>query len=182
MSVPPLSHVIPVTHVPGSGRVIKIVATDDECAAVASECGLIGLERLEAEFTVTKGSGRLLAVQGHISADVTQSCGVTLKPVDEALEADVALTYTLDPKWAELIEVDVNPDDDDPPEPVIDGQIDFGAVVLEHFALNLNPYPRAEGVAFDAEQWTEDDGEGEDADQSNPFAVLAELKSSVNDP
>lgn len=181
MTDAPLSHVIPVTHVSGQGRVVKVIATEAERDAIAKESGLVGLARLEAEFKVTKGSGRLLAVQGHISADLTQSCGVTLEPVEEQVEADVALTYTLDPKWAELIEVAVDPDDEDPPEPVIDGQIDFGGIVLEHFVLNLNPYPRSGGAAFEAAAWQSDPEPENLSKKKNPFAALAELKGRDQD-
>lgn len=184
MSLPqsPLSHVIPVTNVSGQGKVVRIVATDEERSAIAEECGLAELKRLEADFTVTKGAGRLLAVQGHISADVVQSCGVTLKPVEEQVQAEIALSYTLDPKWAEVPEVVVNPDDEDPPEPVIDGEIDFGVIALEHFALNLNPYPRAADADFDAAAWTAEPSQEEQNEKKNPFAVLERIKAPVNDP
>lgn len=178
----PLSHSIPVGNVSRKGKIVSIVAIDVEREGIAKECGLIGLARLEAEFTVTKGAGRLLAVQGHISAEVTQSCGVTLKPVQEQVEADVALTYSLDARVAAELEVEVHPDDEDPPEPVIDGEIDFGAVALEHFALNLNPYPRASDAAFEASAWQDEPAEDNQNGKVNPFAALAGLKPPVNDP
>lgn len=181
----PLTHLVAVNNLSGQGREVSLVATAAERVNIAEDCGLAGLERLTAQYTVTKGSGRLVAVQGHISATVIQSCGVTLKPVEEEVEADVALSYTLDPRAAEAAaegEVIVNPDDEDPPEPVIDGKIDFGAVTLEHLVLNLNPYPRAPGADFDAKTWHDDGEEQPQNEKANPFAVLEGLRAPSNDP
>ncbi len=38
---------------------------------------------------------------------------------------------------------------EDPPDPIIDGKIDLGALAAEFFALGLDPYPRKPGVAVD---------------------------------
>lgn len=181
ISTAPLSHRVPVGNVSRQGKTVRLEATETERAAIAAECGLPELSHLEAEFTVSKGAGRLLAVQGRVSATVTQSCGVTLKPVEEEVEAEVVLTYTLDPE-AMMAEVEVHPEDDDPPEPVIDGQIDFGALALEHFALNLNPYPRAPGVAFESSAWQDDPDGDHKNEKKNPFAILESIKAPVNDP
>jgi hypothetical protein len=36
----------------------------------------------------------------------------------------------------------------DPPDPIIDGTIDVGALVAEFLALGLDPYPKKPGVEF----------------------------------
>ena len=57
------------------------------------------------------------------------------------------------------------------PDVYRDGRIDLGAIVAEHLALGLDPYPRSPGVAFDGH--IEDDP----AADPSPFAALAALKS-----
>lgn len=181
----PLTHLVAVNNLSGQGREVSLVATDAERARIAEDCGLIGMERLQATFKVTKGAGRLLAVQGHLSATVTQSCGVSLKPVQEEVEADIALTYTLDPRAvaaAAADEVVIDPDDEDPPEAVVDGKIDFGAVALEHLVLNLNPHPRAPDADFDAQAWRDDSENDSQNGKNNPFTALGRLKGPSNDP
>jgi hypothetical protein len=37
----------------------------------------------------------------------------------------------------------------DPPDPIIHGQIDLGALAAEFLALNLDLYPRKPGVTFE---------------------------------
>ena len=49
-------------------------------------------------------------------------------------------------------------------------EIDLGEILVEELSLNLDPYPRKEGVAFHA-----DDA----PPRENPFAVLAKLKPKL---
>lgn len=60
-------------------------------------------------------------------------------------------------------------EEDDPPDPIIDGRLDFGALAAEFMALGLDPYPRKPGVSF---QPVEEDPEPDDS----PFADLARLR------
>lgn len=174
---PLLTHWIPVSSLSAKGRTIKIVATPEETAAVADLCGLEGLENLRATFHASKGGGALIAVQGDLEASVIQICGVSLKPIKALVQADIAITYTLETR-TDGKEVDVDPDAGDPPEPVIDGQIDFWALAIEHLALNLDPYPRAKNIVFDAGEWSQRDmASEEDMAPSNPFAALSALKT-----
>jgi hypothetical protein len=58
----------------------------------------------------------------------------------------------------------------DPPDPIVNGRIDLGALASEFLALGLDPYPRKPGVEF--KSLTED---ADDA-RPSPFAVLGKLK------
>lgn len=172
----PLRLAIPVTSLPAGGRDVSITATADECAAIAADFGLLGCTALTASFTITKAGGPLIAVQGQIDADVEQECCVSLKPVTNHVRADVALTFTLSPDRA-ASEVEIDPDDVDPPEPVENGEIDIGALACEHLALNIDPYPRSPGAAFSDQLTIED---AEPAAPNTPFAALAALKKGEN--
>ena len=57
----------------------------------------------------------------------------------------------------------------EPPDVIVDGKIDLGALTAEALALALDPYPKKPGVAF------VDVMEPEDLSES-PFAALARLK------
>ena len=176
----PLTHSVPVTALSALGRHVSIKATETELAAVASACGLISAKSLCAEFQVTQGAGSLLAVQGSLEGDVVQACCVTLEPVAEHVEGEIVLTYTLDPA-ASGLEVDIIIDDEDPPEPVTDGHIDFGAIVVEHLVLNLDPYPRAPEARFNTEA-LEISEETPKSGRISPFSVLENLKLPDRDP
>ncbi len=51
---------------------------------------------------------------------------------------------------------------EDPPDPIIDGRVDLGAIVAEFLALGLDPYPRKPGVEFEEARvparWTDATG------------------------
>jgi hypothetical protein len=55
----------------------------------------------------------------------------------------------------------------EPPDEIVNGHIDLGALTAEFLALGLDPYPRKPGVDFDYK--------GDDKPDS-PFAALAKLK------
>ncbi len=172
----PFVHFVPVTAVPPNGREISIAANAQERADIATECGLEDISRFEATFHISKGAGPLLAVQGQLTADVMQLCGVTLEPIQTNVSAvAIALTYTLD-SIKSRVELDIDLVDEDPPESVQDGQIDFGALAVEHLVLNLDPYPRSPQATFDAQKWRDAGASGEDSGQPNPFAELVKLK------
>jgi hypothetical protein len=58
--------------------------------------------------------------------------------------------------------------DAEPPEPLVGGVVDLGAIATEYFLLGIDPYPRKEGVVFEP-------GTGPEPAES-PFAALAALK------
>jgi hypothetical protein len=60
---------------------------------------------------------------------------------------------------------------DEPPEPLVDGKIDLGALATEFLILGIDPYPRKAGAQF-APPKSEDGGE-------HPFAALATLKKRL---
>ena len=109
-------------------------------------------------------------LNGRWSARVAQTCGVTLEEFETPLtgEFHIHVVPAGSPHAA-------GPDDDltadpeapDPPD-VLEGEvIDVAAYLLEHLALELDPFPRKPGAVF---QPPEEPGE------PSPFAALARLK------
>lgn len=172
----PLSYTIPVKTLPVGGRTVTLDATMEECAVLARDFALIDCGRLSATFQISPAGGPLISVRGRISADVTQECSVTLKPVANTVNAEFVEIFTLDPeKTAREVEIDVN--DTDPPEPIIGDEIDLGALASEHLALNLDPYPRGPDAQF-LDTVSEANGVGNTV--SGPFAALQVLKTGEN--
>lgn len=150
----------------------EIEATADERKALAERCGLLSLESLAATLRLRRLAGRpLVRVTGDYVAQVVQSCVVTLEPVASRLEGGLTRCYSLAPVSAETereILVDIN--EEEPPEPVSAGGIDLGEVVAEQLALDMEPYPRAEGAKLERAEW------GDGAERVSPFQVLGTLK------
>jgi uncharacterized metal-binding protein YceD (DUF177 family) len=108
----------------------------------------------------------------HFVADVTQSCIVTLEPVEAHVEGDFERRYLPNAEFKDgetaSHEIHVDPDGEDPAE-ILGREIDLGEILVEELSLALDPYPRKPGVEFTPEQDTV-------AKPDNPFAVLAKLK------
>lgn len=136
-----------------------------EREALARRLGLLALDRLEAEVTAKPlANGRLVRVEGRLSADLVQECVVSLAPVPAQLAETFTAFFGEEEASADPSdEVDV-PFDADLPEPIEDGTVDLGELVAQHLSLALDPYPRAPGARFEAPA-----AEG----TPSPFAALA---------
>ena len=109
-----------------------------------------------------QGAG--LHVTGQVKARVEQSCVVTLEPLENTVDEDIELLFLPGiPEPRAEGEAEQNP-----PEPLVNGRIDLGAIATEFLVLGIDPYPRKPGVAFDAPM--------ADANGAHPFAALAALK------
>lgn len=179
-TAPEFSRVIVIQPDMGAGddaETFAIEATADERAALARRFGLLGIAALKAEGRIdVSARGRRARLSGHLRAEVTQACVVTLAPVAAVVEDEFVVTYDRDAERPKL-EEDFDIGADDPPDPLPDDGIDVGEAVAEHFGLALDPYPRAPGAALPAG----DGGAEGETGKTSPFAVLARLKRPGSD-
>jgi hypothetical protein len=163
MDKTPWSLPVAVEDIPDTGLHMKIEAPAAVRVAVADLAAVRDLPRLSAEFDLTR-RGEGARVSGRVSALVGQTCVVSLEPIESKLDEAIDVTYgppgTAPPT-----------DADEPPEPLVGGSVDLGALATEFLILGLDPYPRKEGVQF-APPKAEEAGE-------HPFAALATLKKGL---
>ncbi|MDR3515439.1 MAG: DUF177 domain-containing protein [Azospirillaceae bacterium] len=135
-----------------NGLVQKIVATPAECAALARRFDLPAIHHLEASVTLRRIRDVMIAVDGHVTADLVQSCVVTLEPVpahiDEHFTALFAPAHLITDTEPELVYDPDAADEDEWPEPLESGGVDIGEVTAQHLSLALDPYPRKPGAAI----------------------------------
>lgn len=166
----PWSQPVALADVPDEGLHIVMEADADTRAAVARVAGLRELPRLSASFDL-KRNGSNLHLEGEIVATIGQNCVVTLEPVETNLHEMVDLVFapeaTVTPD-NQIGEVSFGMTDAEPPEPLVGGIVDLGAIATEYFLLGIDPYPRKEGAVFETAAHQEP---GE-----SPFAALASLK------
>ena len=165
----PLSRLVEMRRLPTDGLELDVVATPEERAALAAAIDIPAIERLEARLAVTaiRGGAR---VRGHVSASVVQVCVVSLDPFEAPVEEDIDVRFSRHVRAAPGAEIDLTAEPDDAPEPLEGDVVDVGAVVAEHLALGLDPYPRKPGVQF--EEIVDAAG---DAPEPSPFAGLSGL-------
>lgn len=171
---PELSRPLRVEKISANGVEEIILAGERERLALAERFDLVAINKLEAQLQITpERAGLNFAVRGKLTADVVQRCVVTLEPLDAHVEAAIDVHFAA-PEFLESAEAERNMDEDDM-EPITDGIIDLGELVAQHLGLNLDPYPRKEGLPpLEAEF-------GEPIVVPNPFAKLVALKDKLKE-
>ena len=168
----PFSLTVAVRDIGRKGRTVKLAADASQRAALADVLGIVAIERLGGEFQLDMVSGSAVHMRGRFEADVVQTCVVSLEPMQQHIEESVSVTLlpaeTADGRSDASALID--PMDEDDRATYCGGRIDLGMIVSEQLALNLDPYPRAPGVAFEVA------GSDEAAERDSPFAVLERLK------
>ena len=172
---PEFSRAVPVQSLEDSETVIDIEADADERAALARRFGLLALDSLTAKVGLTPADGGLVRVHGALAAEVTQACVITLEPVTARVEASFERLYGADAPEEEAGLI-ADADTEESPEPFTDGAVDVGEAVAEQLALELDPFPRAPGAAFDGFSSGSKSAGGDDTGDGGSFAVLARLK------
>ncbi len=190
------SRPLDVESVPLKGLALTVEPAPSDYPTIAAACGLPAVASLRVSYKVMPRAGGRYEVTGDLAARVTQVCVVSLEPFESDVTEDIDLTFApsveaLD-DWFETGTTrrgrrgeaergarrgretppppPLSDDQPDPPDPIVDGRIDLGAVALEFLVLALDPYPRKPGVAFGVVVV------GDDAPEPTAFAGLARLK------
>src|SRR4051812_39802572 len=83
---PELSRPVALDRIGSARHTVRILANDDERAALARRFGIPSVDRLEATATLRRvRAGHLIEVAIALAADVTQTCVVTLEPIAQAV-------------------------------------------------------------------------------------------------
>ncbi len=175
----------------GKGKALSIEANADERSRLAQRLGLDGLEALSAEIRLTpRNGGRMVRLEGTFKALVRQICVVTLEPVEDHIEGTIERIYDATFEGLESEAENIDMDGEDPPDPLIGGEIDVGEAVAEQLALEINPFPRKKGTTFvDYSAGPDEDKEGGGVSgdetgentpaSANPFVGLKKLKNRL---
>jgi uncharacterized metal-binding protein YceD (DUF177 family) len=173
MTAPEFSRVVRIDTIGEHKRTMEIAADEGERAALAARFGLVGLAKLEATLTLSRG-GEEIAVHGCLVAAVTQACVATAEPVAADVETpfDILFRPQPDPAAAEE-EVELSESEMDVVF-LCGAEIDIGEAVAETLALAIDPYPRAS----DADDALKAAGVKSE-EEAGPFGALAELRDKM---
>ena len=166
----PFSRIVRVDALPRGGQNMTIEASPSEREALASLYQIPAIAALTAALRLERAGQDGVRVSGAVHGELTQTCVVSLEPFAATVDEEI------DVRFAPRSETDLAPgpkgetetfsiDDEDEPDPIIEGKIDVGALAAEFFALGLDPYPRKPGVEFVAP--------AESPPADSPFAALA---------
>ncbi|UYO42511.1 DUF177 domain-containing protein [Rhodopseudomonas palustris] len=171
----PWSVPVVVMQIPETGLHRDITASTAECEAISALGDLRGVSEATASFDLKPFSDGRVHLTGRVRAKVTQTCVVTLDPVDNVIDEQVDLTFLPPEQIRELadsVDDDGEPDPGDPPEAIERGIIDIGRVATDALYLGLDPYPRKPDAVFEPVV------DRDDPDM-NPFAALRALQQPV---
>jgi hypothetical protein len=171
LASPPLSRPIRVETIPREGLTMRLEADPAERVGLAALNNLPAIGRLVATFDLRPAAGGIIDVGGKVAADVTQICVVSLEPfaarVLEPVDLRFAPPAAVGRRGATGGEAEsATLEEEDAPDPIVDGVIDLGAIAAEFLTLGLDPYPRKPGASF------EPPAQDQSADAS-PFSELA---------
>jgi uncharacterized metal-binding protein YceD (DUF177 family) len=171
----PLAYPYNLARLGNAGDEVRFAAGDGERAAIAKWAGLLSLEKLETRVEIRKLAPNHFGLNFQLSADVTQSCVVTLEPVAGHIEHSFRreLVFVGPSRHKQpadsVADLVLDTAEEEGPEEIQSLHVDLAAPTLEEFVLSLEPYPRCPGVEFTPETGASDQPE-------SPFAVLKGLK------
>lgn len=176
---PDFSHVVEIDQVGPEGLTLRLEADAAARASLAKRFRIPAVLSLAADLQLmpeaVPGHFRL---QGRLEAEVEQTCVVSLEPMRQRVREQFERRFAPDSPVAAAgtkAEEDdaewLDPDAEDPPEPIPGGRLDLGEIVAEELALGLDPYPRRPDAVLPM-------GYAPPAEEGkvSPFAALAKLK------
>ncbi|MDB5472166.1 MAG: hypothetical protein JWR84_3726 [Caulobacter sp.] len=170
MDTPLWSHPVTLADIGRGLKPVELTADAATRVAVARDLGLERLDSLTARVSARPWLDGT-EIRGSLSADVTQICSLSGEPFEQTLTSDFTVRAVpagsdAAPK-SESLEVDIDPEGDDPPDVLTADKVDLAAYVVEHLALEVDPFPRKPGAVY--EPPVEDN-------VLSPFAALGKLK------
>jgi hypothetical protein len=147
------SRVVRVDSLPREGQVVTLEASLAEREALASFYKLPAIAALMATLRVDPWGRGGAHVTGAVHGELTQLCIVSAElfpgTVDENVDVRFAPQRAANARSMAAKENETfSVDEEDEPDPIVDGKIDLGALASEFFALGLDPYPRKPGAVF----------------------------------
>lgn len=167
---PEFSHPLRVDTIGEGARTEHVEADVAERAALAQRFGLIAIDRLAGDFTISRDASGIL-VAGRVSAAATQACSITGEPLPARIDEEARLRFVDNLEGGEEVELD---DDAIDVLPLEGAAIDLGEVAAETLVLALDPFPRgpnAEAALKEAGVLSES--------EAGPFGTLAGLKDKL---
>lgn len=172
------AHRVRVAAIGTNPQEVSFEADEKERAVLAAQWQVSTVKAFSAALRLSRWKRDGVKVSGTVEAEIEQPCVVTLEPVGQTIREEFEQVFVPDTsrlsrqRGDDTGEIVLDPDGPDLPETFSGDLLDVGALAAEHAALAIDPYPRAEGAAFEP---PETDAAGDDKKPS-PFAVLKALK------
>lgn len=162
------------------GFAATIEADAAERDALARRFGTLAVGAFSAAVEAAPWGPGGVCVEGRAAARLTQTCVVTLEPVETALDEPFRRYFAPASRMAEAEALLVGDARDDL-EP-LPATLDLGEIAAEAAALAIDPYPRKPGAAFEGRRHGPPGAAALTDEAARPFAGLAALKARGDGP
>ncbi|MEL7173415.1 MAG: DUF177 domain-containing protein [Pseudomonadota bacterium] len=175
----PLAHPVDVAALSeGDGLSFELTPEAPERALVAQYLGLDALPALAFRGEIMqRGAG--WGLEGRLTARMQQSCVVTLEPVETEVDVPVERLWLPDVAPPTGAEIELRAEDDRAPE-MLGRAIDLAIPMLEALALEIDPFPRADGAAHGTQVYAPPGSAPLTDEAAKPFAGLSALKARLS--
>lgn len=172
----PVQRLFDLSDLTEAGTDVVIDLGPEDRARLAEWLEIEAVERFQARIALSRKSANRYRYEAVLEADLVQCCVVSLDPVPSHHEHRFSRELHVRPRIrhkAGDLESDrvltLSAGDDEVPEELDSSRYDLAIPLLEELVLGIDPYPRAEGVAFELP-------EEHRPPRESPFAALKQLK------
>jgi uncharacterized metal-binding protein YceD (DUF177 family) len=184
---PEWPHAVEVEHLGPAPQKVALSSTAQQRRDLARRLKVDSVDNLSASVVVERRpNSHIIHVTGAVTADVVQSCVVTLEPVRTHLDEEIDSWFSDEKDIVSLnrvkreqqglradAELEILTEEEDP-EPVHEGVIDVGELAAQYLSLAIDPYPRS----ITARNMPEGNETVITAgERPNPFAALKDWKA-----
>ncbi len=136
------SHIFKTDEISSNGVSGSLEVSAQDCAAIAKVLDLSSLDSIRMDFNLQRSGRGRFNLKAHLVADVTQSCVLTLEPIESKIDEQFTIEFWPPEDVARLESEAEEAGMDVPldgPDPILEGCIDLGQMAYEHFAAALEP-------------------------------------------
>lgn len=148
---------------------LRLEPSPEEREAIARQLGLESLSSLSADVTAKPWLDGV-EITGRFEAVVEQVCGVSLDAFEQEVAGDIEVrAVPADSSRGQAAQggdQELELDGPDAPDILTNDVIDLAGYVVEHLALEIDPFPRKPGATFQYQSPVE---------ETSPFAALKSL-------
>jgi uncharacterized metal-binding protein YceD (DUF177 family) len=179
MTTTEISHPLRICDMPKSkNTAFDVRFSNDEMAQVATILSAITVKKMRITGKISPSGAKDWVLTAIAGATVTQTCVVTLVPVQTRVDNPITLTYSTDYQ-VEGIESVTEMTTDENIEPLTD-EIDLTEVAIEAIAIALPTYPKSPGAHMETSVFAAKDVTPMTDADTKPFASLASLKDKLS--
>lgn len=150
-----ISFPLQVNRLPARGQTVLIELDEKNRSELAERHDLVSVKNYHAELLAKPWKREGVRISGTLSAEIEQTCVVTLEPMTSRVETEVSGIFI--PEGSRIGrhdieggEIVVEAEGDDIPEAFTGDSVNVGHLVEEFFALEIDPYPRKPGASVPA--------------------------------